>query len=470
MLEYLRNAAEKPLAKILIGILTFSFVGWGVAEWIFGNVAGNNTLIRVGDSDISVEQFNLQKSHELAKMSREQQREIYSNATKQRAFSDMILQKMAVRRMSENHAKKLGFVVTDTKIATEIRTSPEFQSNGHFSAILFDKLLIDNGYTESSYADAIRNDILSSYVLGALNIDVPVPMFAARAEYNARNAQRQIEYATVKFDDFKVGDPTDDQLRDFYAKNPHVIPEHRAVSYILVPADLSKPDEYDSAYTTAQHVEDDIFAGETMKQAASNNKARYVTIPAFAIDKRPVDKVLTDTIVNKIFAMDEGTESELIETKYGFVIFRVDNVIPAHNAEFADVKNSLIAGWRRDQQRTQAYIRANELLSGLNNGTVLSDKRSVVVTRASGAPVDVLVATFRGKEGANSIVPGSDAFYVLHIAKAVLPIENPAKMDDIRAEMKNMQKREISDDYNSFLNRKYPIKVNTKNYNHLISK
>ena len=41
---------------------------------------------------------------------------------------------------------------------------------------------------------------------------------------------------------------------------------------------------------------------------------------------------------------------------------------------------------------------------------------------------------------------------------------------NLEQEMKNMQKREISDDYNSFLNRKYPIKVNTKNYNHLISK
>ncbi len=470
MLEYLRNAAEKPLAKILIGILTFSFVGWGVAEWIFGNVAGNNTLVRVGDSDVSVEQFNLQKTQELSKLSREQQREIYSDVTKVRAFSDVILQKMVVRRMTENHAKNLGFVVTDAKIANEIRTSPEFQSNGHFSAVLFDRLLSDNGYTEFSYADAVRNEILNSYVLGALNVDIPVPMFAARAEYNARNAQRQIEYVTVKFDDFKIGDPTDDGLREFYAKNPHVIPEHRAVSYILIPADLSKPDEYDNAYSTAQHVEDDIFAGETMARAASNNHARYETVSAFSADKRPVNPLLTDAVVNKIFAMDEGSESELIETKQGFVIFRVDNIIPAHNADFADVKKDLVTAWRRDQQRTQAYIRANELLSGLNNGDALPGKRLVIVSRASGAPVDVLVAAFRGKNNSNSIVPGTDAFYVLHIDKSVTPIENTSKLDDVRAGLRNIQKREMSDDYNSFLNRKYPVRVNTKNYNRIIAK
>ena len=58
MLDYLRNAAEKPVAKILIGILAFSFVGWGAAEWIFGNVAGDNTIMYVGDTDVSAQQFN----------------------------------------------------------------------------------------------------------------------------------------------------------------------------------------------------------------------------------------------------------------------------------------------------------------------------------------------------------------------------------------------------------------------------
>ena len=70
MLEYLRNASEKPIAKILITILAFSFVGWGVAEWIFGGVAGDNTLLNVGEAEISAQQFNAEKSRELAQLSR----------------------------------------------------------------------------------------------------------------------------------------------------------------------------------------------------------------------------------------------------------------------------------------------------------------------------------------------------------------------------------------------------------------
>lgn len=61
MLEYLRNAADKPVAKILIGILAFSFIGWGVAEWIFGGSVGDTTLVRVGNTEITMQQFNIEK-------------------------------------------------------------------------------------------------------------------------------------------------------------------------------------------------------------------------------------------------------------------------------------------------------------------------------------------------------------------------------------------------------------------------
>lgn len=127
MLEYLRNAADKPVAKILIGILTFSFVGWGVAEWIFGGVAGDNTLVKVGDKEITMQQFNLEKSREMASMTREQQRAVYADAATGQALNDKVLSTLTTQAMAENRANDLGFVVTDARIASEIRDFPEFQ-------------------------------------------------------------------------------------------------------------------------------------------------------------------------------------------------------------------------------------------------------------------------------------------------------------------------------------------------------
>ena len=145
MLEYLRNAADKPVAKILIGILAFSFVGWGVAEWIFGGAVGDDSLVRVGNTEITIQQFSLEKSRELSNMTREQQRAFYTDPIAIKELNEKVLSTLTTQKMTENHANDLGFFVTDARIAKEIRSFPEFQLEGEFSTILFDNVLSNSG-------------------------------------------------------------------------------------------------------------------------------------------------------------------------------------------------------------------------------------------------------------------------------------------------------------------------------------
>ena len=470
MLEYLRNAADKPVAKILIGILAFSFVGWGVAEWIFGNVAGDTTLVHVGDAEVTMQQFSIEKNRQLASMTREQQRATYADPALTQALNSQIMSSLTTQAMADNRAKDLGFVVSDAQIAREIRSFPDFQLDGKFSTYMFDTVLANSGYTEASFADVLRKQTLRGYVLGAMSFPLNVPDFAVEALYDARYSQRQIDYVTVDFSDFDVGTPTDEQLRMFYEQNPHVVPEQRTVSYVLIPADMDKPDSYDAAYEQAVLVEDDIIAGESMSDAAARHKAKYVALGTFDKGNRPVDEILTDNMLARVFDMEEGLESELIETKKGFLIVRVDKILPSHSAEFEDVKSSLISDWRRAEQRKQAYVRANELLVDLNQNGVLNGKKTATVTRTSGAPLDLLSATFNSEVGSNSIVNGQNAFYVLHVEKDIAPKVDDKKMADLRKELESTANKEIIEDYNAFLIREYPVEVNEKVYNRFFAK
>ena len=470
MLEYLRNASEKPVAKVLITVLAFSFVGWGVAEWIFGNVASDNALVHVGDTEISAQQFNSEKSRELAQMTREQQREIYTDAVSQDAFAQSVLTKIATQQMAQNRADDLGFAVSDKRIAEEIRTFPEFQENGRFSPFAFDSVLNNSGYSEAEFANVLRGQVMRSMVLGAVGVPVTVPEFAVQAAYNARYGTRDIEYATVKYSDFTVDAPSDEQLAEYYKKNPQTVPEVRTVSYVFIETDMAQPDKYDAGYARAVKVEDDIIAGDTMKEAAKKHGAKYVALKPFNRDNRPVDKLLTDSMIAKIFDMDAGLESEMIETKDGFLFVRVDEIKLAHTAEFESVKKSLVNDWKKSEQKKQAYVRANELLVDLNKDGKLAGKKSVTVSRADGAPTDVLVDAFRNEIGQNSIVATPDAFYVLAVKNANTPKVDKKKMDNLRTEMKNMSATGLQDDYNSFLMREYPIKINEKVYNRVFAK
>ncbi|MDW3024175.1 MAG: SurA N-terminal domain-containing protein [Alphaproteobacteria bacterium] len=465
MLEYLRNASEKPVAKILISILAFSFVGWGVAEWIFGSTASDNTLVRVGDTEISIQEFNLEKSRELAQLSKEEQRAIYTDAETQNKFLQQVLTKIATQQMTENRANDLGFMVSDKRIASEIRTFPEFQVNGEFSTLAFDTILNNSGYSEAQFAEVLRGNILRSMVLGAVGITVPTPEFAIRTAYDARYSERKIEYTTVKYSDFKVATPTDTELAEFYKQNPKIIPETRTVSYVIVPAEMSQPDKYDEGYAIAVKFEDDIIAGESMQEAAKKHNAKYIELGEFSRDNRPVDKILTDSMMAKIFDMETGLESEMIETKDGFVFVRVDKITPEHTATFESIKDTLVNDWKQSEQKKQAYVQANQILTNLKSNGTMPNSTTATVSRTSGAPTDILVAAFHGGIDKKSIVPSSDAFYVLNIQETISPQPDAKKMADLRTEMQNMSKASIIDDYNSFLMRQYPIEVNEKTFN-----
>ena len=470
MLEYLRNAADKPLAKFLMFVLIFSFVGWGAAEWIFGGASSDTSLIHVGGEDISLQQYNNERSQQLAAMSKDEQRASYTDPAKAAALTTSVISKLTTNQLAFNRAKDLGFVVSDKRIAEEIKNYPQFQVNGQFQPWMFDMVLQNSGISEKQMVDSLRGNVMRDMALGAVNVAVPVPDFAVDAAYNARYAKRGVKYSALNFADYKVGEPSEEQLKTYYASHPTIVPETRSVSYVFIAADNSKPDEYDAGYKKMQGIEDMIISGDSMKDAAEKGNAKYETVAKIVRGKKVADKVLTDDLVAKLFAMESGTESELIELKDGFVILRVDEVVAEHNAEFNAVKSSLIAGWKKAEQRKQAYAAANEKLIALNHGESVKNMKDANVTRTEGAPLVVLNSAFAGKTGDNTIAEDSDAFYVVSVGKTTMPAPDKAKKDSLRKEMEKMSTHFVQDDYTRFLKQEYPVKIDERNYEKFIAK
>ena len=470
MLEYLRNAADKPLAKFLMFILIFSFVGWGAAEWIFGGASRDTTLVRVGGEEISLQQFNNEKSAQLSAMSKDEQRASYTDPKKAAQLTNNVISKLTTNQLAMNRAKDLRFVVSDKRIAEEIKNYPQFQVNGQFQPWLFDMILQNSGLTEKDLANSLRADILRNMAMGSVNVDVPVPQFAVDAAYNARYAKRGVKYATVRFSDYKVGNPDDEQLKAYYALHPIIVPESRAVSYVFVASDNSKPDAYDEGFKKMQSIEDMIISGDAMKVAADKGRAKFVSIPKIERGAKVSDKVLSDDLIAKLFVMESGSESEVIELKNGFIILRVDAVVAEHNADYNDVKKSLVGGWKKAEQRKQAYVKANEQLVALNNGEGVKNMKEANVSRTEGAPLVVLNAVFAGKTGDNSIAEGEDAFYVVTVGGNTMPAQDKTKKQSLRKELEKMSVRFVQDDYTRFLKQEYPVKVNEKNFERFIAK
>jgi hypothetical protein len=466
MLEYLRKASDRPLAKILMGILIFSFVGWGVAGWIFGENRIDDSILRVGDAPLKIHVFDSQRGRAINSMSREEQKKLYSDKESQKAFSEQILSHMTTQLMLQQRAIDLGLTVTDVQIAMTIRAEPVFQTNGKFDLGRFNAILNQAQMNEDQLADSVRGETLRGMILSGVGAGMRAPKFATTAMYQSRYAMREIEFVGVKFSDFKIlENPTEQQLRETYAKNPKLIPESRKVSYVLIPAKMSLPDNYDAGYKIAQKLEDDLIGGESMAKAAAKLNAKFVSVPAISMGQKSSDAIVSSV---NIFAMEQGIESEIIETKSGFAIVRVDRITPQHNAVFESVKNDFVAKWKTEQQEKMAYKKANELLIKLNAGGNLTGGKPTVVGRANGAPAEVLNVAFANQIGTKTIVPAANAFYVLNDKKTIPAGANSDKQAALEKEANMLINRALADDYMAFMQRKYPVKINQRVYKRLI--
>jgi len=466
-LQKLREMSERPAAKLLMGVLVVSFVGWGAASWLFdgGVPAQDTSLIKIGRADITLADYQQERGRFVAQLGRAMQQELLVDKVQANEFGRQVLLNMAGRTMMEQQAEALGLAVSPAAVANVIKQSPEFWENGEFSTGKFDAVLDMNGLTEQYYTETLRRQLLREMLLDATTNILPAPDFAVSANLKARYKRRKIEYQTITFSDFKIaGNPTDEDLKLTAAKNPKMVPEYRTISYILVPTNFTNPAGYEKGLEKIKSVEDMLIAGDAMRDAAKKMRADYRELPPMTIQRKTAtgeskDIALTDKVMSELFQLEQGGESEITEAKHGFVIFRVEKIAPAHAVPLDERKAELTALWKQSEQEKQAYKKGNELL--LETDKKLSQTANI--GRADGAPLEILSMVYQLPVNKRALVAGQGAFYVVNVVsdEGVRP-EDLQKKNEVAKEMAAEIRQQILDDYSRYLSRKYDLKLNEK--------
>lgn len=147
------------------------------------------------------------------------------------------------------------------------------------------------------------------------------------------------------FDQVRVPEPTDEQLRGWFAQNHARFDEPERVGFFLTPA---------TDQATAQHELDDIRAQKESEELRDQTRAilgRPVASLADAFGQSFGDGLLKLPI----------GEWSLLQSKEGWHVVRLDSRAPGKLAQLDEVRDDAAKAWHTDETRKQAWEAVNRL-------------------------------------------------------------------------------------------------------------
>ena len=240
----------------------------------------------------------------------------------------------------------------------------------------------------------------------------------------------------------------------------------------------------DGLYGLSNSLEDELASGATLEEAASRLALEARRIEA--LDQRgfdaggaPVlDLPVGQQFVDFVFRADVGFESSPQETAdAGYFVVRVDSATPQSVRALEDVREQVMADWRRDQQATEAARAANETLELLRSGRSFDSlagdfatalDRTEPLPRVGGAhtgvPAAIAGGLFTLQTGEFTTAPLTDGSgYVVarldEIIRAAASADSEA-LDELRSNLANALVTDLMSQYQLAISDRIGVDIN----------
>ena len=403
MITKLRKAQDSWLAKVIFGITALSFMSlFGVSGYL-NRAASNPAVIKVNDQKISMAEFNAQMDEQI-RMARkifgenlevtDQMRSMIAQDLLEKNLNNMIVKEMA---------KENKVFVSDELVRDVIFMQPQFRDeDGKFNPARFHNFLSATGWTEYRYIDALKTDIIRSFLVGnpvghikvadvledlnakaesqrkifkyievdPKNVVVDRKMTEDEMEqfYNDFSADflvpesRNVTVLELGFDDIAKQIPvTDEEIKDFYNKNldRFVVPETREVLQMVF-------DNENDAQNAVQHVK----AGENFYAAAATLAKQSAEDTSLGFVSKDM---LIEELSNTVFKANKGEILGPIASGAGWHVVVVNDIKVGSKVDDSVAYKQIETALRNEKAYESAYSVIKELDDKIGAGATLED-------------------------------------------------------------------------------------------------
>jgi len=350
---------------VIMGGLIISFAIWGIGDIFRG--FGLNSALKIGNTEITVEQFRQYYTERLQQLSRQVGRPITPDQARATGIDRQVLSQLVAETTLDQQAKALRLGIGNDEIASRITNDPSFRGlNGQFDHSRFVDIIRQAGFTEGRFVEEQRRVILRRQIALSVGGEFNVPVTAIAALNQYQNEKRAIEYLALG--PAQAGDipaPTPELLSKFFEERKVLFraPEYRKITLLsMSPADLAKPDtvsdadaktyyeQHKASYGTPERRElhQMVFPNPEEAAAAHERIVKGASLADLAKERGLKDSdtdvgvvtkadVIDPAVADAAFALKAGEVSTPVKGRFGIVLLQVGKIEPGNQKTYEEV-------------------------------------------------------------------------------------------------------------------------------------
>jgi peptidyl-prolyl cis-trans isomerase D len=387
---------------ILMGMLVVSFAIWGIADIFRGY--GRQTLIHVGDTEITPQQYARAQQDVLRSMSQSAGRSLSLQEAREQGLEKRVLERLIGGAALDTHAKHLGLGISDTALLDSIKKDPNFQdATGNFNPLALQQALRNLDLSEQGFLAREREQNLRRQLLSTIGRTASMsPSFlAAFNSYN--NETRTLRYVVVPSTAAgAVPDATDTDLKSYYDSHhaKFTQPEYRKIGVIAVTPETVKDQvaisdvDLKAAYDEdkdklgtpeKRHVQQIPFPDKSAANAAYQKIQSGTDFLTIAKEQKLQESDLdlgvlkradmADPVIgDAAFKLEKDKVSEPVTGQLGkTVLLRVTAIEPGKDVTFEQAKPDLEKKILKDRAQSAIFDLHDKIEDERASGTQLSE-------------------------------------------------------------------------------------------------
>ncbi len=385
MLRGIHKASSTWLGRaamaVIMGGLVVSFAIWGIGDIFRG--FGLNSALKIGNTEISTEQFRQYYTDRLQQIGRQLGRPVTPDQARTLGVDRQVLGQLVAETTLNEEAKALRLGISNDEIAGRITNDPNFRGlNGQFDHSRFEQIIRQAGFTESRYVEEQRRVVLRRQIGQSIGGEFRVPVTAITALNQYQNEKRSIEYLTLG--PAQVGDipaPTPEALSKYFEERKVLFraPEYRKLTLLSISAaDLAKPDavsDADAKNYYEQHksnygapekreLHQIVFSKPEEATAARERIAKGLSFADLAKERGLKDTdtdvgvvaktdVIDPAVADVAFALKPGEVSAPVNGRFGSVLLQVGKIEPGNQKTYEQAAPQIKREIAENRSRTE---------------------------------------------------------------------------------------------------------------------